>query len=221
MMKKLYYLILMIPFMLNGCLNYSQETKLKTDGSGEMAIHYWAKIKTADDSVMVNRFGYFNKDSLNALFSSKYDKISKIEIYNDSNDTTVHAKIEISFSSIDSLNKMRPFRDANFSFKDGAANQKIFSQFVSPAASVFSLQASGMTATYTYYLPGEVIAHNAHNLKGNKLTWVYKLSDIGTGKTLTATIRPFKLKETPVWIYAAALIVLLVVTIFLFKKNKS
>jgi hypothetical protein len=218
-MKKeiLFFILLFIP----GCLNYYQETTLKTDGSGEMFIHYWMKMITTQDSMIVNQFGIFNPDSIKKEFYSLHSKISNIEVYTDGNDTTIHAKIELSFQNIDSLNDTKAFREANFSLKDGAIGQKIFTQFISPSATGFGFDASQFMITYVYYLPGEIITHNAMEKSSNKLTWNYKLSEIGMGKTLTATYRPFKLKETPVWIYILALIVLSVVIVFLFRKSRS
>jgi hypothetical protein len=202
-------------------LNYYQETTLKTDGSGEMFVHYWMKMVTTQDSMIVNQFGIFNKDSIRKEFTSRFNKIENIEVYGDGKDSTIHAKIEFTFQNIDSLNDAKAFREANFSLKDGATGQNIFSQFISPTATGFGFDASLFTITYVYYLPGEIITHNAQEKSSNKLTWQYKLSEIGMGKTMTATFRPFKLKETPDWIYVLALIVLAVVIVFLFRKNKN
>ncbi|MCX6152039.1 MAG: hypothetical protein NTX22_16050 [Ignavibacteriales bacterium] len=220
MKKKIYFIFALLLF-IPGCLNYYQETTLKTDGSGEMFIHYWMKMATAQDSLIVNQFGIFNSDSISKEFTSKYNTIENLEVYNDGKDSTIHAKIELSFKNIDSLNNAKAFKEANFSLKDGAAGQKIFSQFISPAATGFGFDASLFSIVYVYYLPGEIITHNAHAKSSNKLTWKYKLSEIGMGKTITASYRPFKLKETPVWIFVLAILVLSVVIVFLFRKNKS
>lgn len=219
-MKKIYSIIL-FSLILPGCLNYYQETTIKTDGSGEMFVHYWMKVVTIQDSLLVNQFNIFNPDSIRKEFSSEFNKVENVEVYNDGNDSTIHAKVELTFQSIDSLNNTKAFREANFSLRDGAAGQKIFSQFIAPTATGFGFDASLFTITYIYYLPGEIITYNAMEKSSNKLTWRYKLSEIGMGKTLTATYRPFKLKETPVWIYVLALIVLSVVIVFLFRKNKT
>lgn len=220
---KLKYLILLVIIItyFNGCLNYYQETTLKTDGSGEMFIHYWMRSITPQDSLISSQFGIFNPDSIKSEFGSGYSQINDIEVYNDGTDSTIHAKVEITFKSIDSLSKTKAFKEANFSLKDGAAGQKVFSQFITPAATGFGVDGSSFSITYIYYLPGDIIAHNAHDLSNNRLTWKYTLAEIGSGKTITATYRPFKLKETPVWIYGLAIFVLFIVVFFLFKKNKS
>lgn len=218
-----YKLILFLIWLtiIPGCLNYYQETKIKKDGSGEMFIHYWMKVLTPQDSLVSTQFGIFTIDSIKQEFTSKFVNINEIEVYPDGTDSTIHAKIELEFFSIDSLNKTKAFKDANFSLINGAAGQKIFSQFIPPTATGFGFDPKLFTVTYVYYLPGDIITHNAQEISKNKLTWQYSLSEIGVGKTITATYRPFKLKETPIWIYLLALFVLVVVIIFLFKKNKT
>lgn len=219
--KFIYLFIACTTIFFNGCLNYYQETTLKTDGSGEMFVHYWMKTSTSQDSSFIAQAGVFNADSVKKEFSSPTSQIKQVEVYTDSSDTTIHAKIELVFQNIDSLNKTLAFKDANFSLKNGAAGQKIFSQFIPPVATGFGVNPESFTLTYIYYIPGDIITDNSTEKSRNKLTWKYKLSEIGTGKTITATFRPFKLKETPVWIYSLAGVVLLVVIIFLFRKNKS
>lgn len=221
MKNHLYSFLLLILLSFNGCLNYYQETTLKTDGSGEMFVHYWMKFVTPQDSLISNQFGIFNPDSIRTEFGSEFSEISDIEVYNDGTDSTIHAKVELTFRNIDSLSRTRAFKEANFSLKDGAAGQKIFSQFITPAATGFGVDGSAFSITYVYYLPGDIITHNAHELSNNRLTWQYTLADIGSGKTITATYRPFKLKETPVWIYGLAIFVLFIVVFFLFRKTKS
>lgn len=206
----------------NGCLNYHQKITLKKDGSGEMFIHYWGKIYSKQDSALYNAFSLFDKDSLAKRFGASFCQITNVESYNNPEDSSLHAKIEFTFNSIDSLNYMPYFKEANFSFIEGAPGQKVFSQFVAPAALPWGLglKAEDYTFKFEYYLPGEIITHNAHQISSNKLVWIYKINEIERGKTLTATIRPFKLKETPIWIYLAAGAVLLVVITYLFKKRK-
>lgn len=217
-------IILCVAFLslfMTGCLNYNQTTTLKTDGSGNMFIHYWTKWKTAKDSLLIDNLGIFNKEAITKEFSSLQSKLKDVNIYWDYSDTTVHAKVEFEFSSIDSLNKMKVFKGAEFAFKEGPDNTKIFSQFVQPFATGFGIDRKNYKLTYVYYIPGDVLYHNADELSNNRLTWNFNLDQVGTGKTIEAKFRPFKLKETPTWIFASALTVLVVVFIFLFKKKKK
>ena len=164
--------------------------------------------------------GIFNPDSLKKEFASPQSTVEKVAVYADTTDSTMHAKIELSFTYIDSLNKTKPFAESNFSLKDGAEGQKVFSQFIPPVATGFGVDGSAFTETYIYDFPGEIITHNATSIVKKKLVWSYKLSELGKGKTISVTYRPYKLKETPMWIFVLSGLVLLVVIIFLFKKKK-
>lgn len=218
MLKYLKLTFLLLLF-LSGCLDYTQVTVIKTDGSGNMFIHYCMKWGSARDSMIVEQLGLFQKDSVYKEFSSEFNKITNVEVYNDYSDSTIHAKVEFDFNTLDSLNMTPAFKESRLTIKDGEKNTKIFSQFIQPIATGFGLENKNLSFTYTYYLPGEILNHNATEVSRNKLTWHYSLNEIGTGKFITATYRPFKLKETPVWIYYCAFFVLIVVVVYLFSKK--
>ncbi|RPI73646.1 MAG: hypothetical protein EHM47_05700 [Ignavibacteriales bacterium] len=204
-----------------GCLNYTQETYLYPDGSGKMKINYWMNLPQNSDTTTINRVGIFNPELITKEFSSAYSFLNNVEVYTDSVDSTTHALIDLNFNHIDSLNKVKVFEDFQFSLKDGASGQKIFSQYIPPIATGFGIDGSEYSVSYTYIFSGTIITHNAQTEDGQTLTWKYTLAEIGSGKTISVTFRPFKLKETPYWIYILSGIVLLIVIIFLFRKKKD
>ncbi len=212
-------LTLFVFTLLTGCLNYTQITTIKTDGTGSIFIHYNMRWNTPRDSSIVEQLGIFNKDSVSKEFSSAFSSVTNVEVYKDLSDSTIHAKVELNFKSLDSLNQTPAFRKSNLMVKDGEKNTKIFSQFIPPIATGFGFENKNFTLNFVYYLPGEILDHNATDITRNKLTWSYSLDEIGTGKYISATYRPFKLKETPVWIYICALFVLFVVVVYLFSKR--
>jgi hypothetical protein len=218
-LKKILFVLIL--FLSVGCLNYIQDVNLYADGSGVMRISYWMKSLGNENYVIVEKIGLFNSDSVRSAFQSPYSTIEDMEVYTDSTDSTMHAIIELSFPSIDSLNNNKSFREYNFSLKDGAAGQKIFSQFIPPIATGFGVNRSDFNIQYKYTFGGEIITHNAQDNEGRTLVWNYTLADIGSGKTILVTFKPFKLKQTPYWIYVLSGIVLLVVIIFLFRKKKD
>jgi hypothetical protein len=214
-----FILIFIFSLCLSGCLNYTQITTIKTDGSGNMFIHYYMKWNSQKDSSLVEQLGIFNKDSVYQEFLSNYSTIKNVEVYKDLADSTIHAKVEFVFNSLDSLNNTRAFKNSALSIKEGPKNTKIFSQFIPPIATGFGIANKSFSCTYIYYLPGEILSHNATEISNNKLTWQYSLNEVGTGKQITATYRQFKLKETPIWIYMCALFVLVIVVIYVFSKR--
>lgn len=179
------------------------------------------KSPDSENYQILDRVGLFNADSMSNQFTSKYTTIENVEVYKDTTDSTVHGIVKFSFEHIDSLNNTAAFSDANFEFRDGAAGQKIFTQFIPPIATGFGIDGSNFYVTYKYTFSGEIITHNALDEEGRTLVWNYSLPEIGRGKTISVTFRPFKLKETPYWIYIISGVVLLVVIIFLFRKKKD
>lgn len=213
--------LLMFSLTVSGCLNYIQNTSIYPDGSGKMSITYWMKSTDQEFSKALDKIGIFNADSIRKEFTSNFIQIENISVYSDSTDSTTHATIKISFESVDSLNQTKVFHDSQFSFKDGAANQKIFSQFILPIATGFGIDGSKFRVSYIYTFSGDIITHNAQSQDKQSLTWQYSLDELGSGKTISVTFRPFKIKETPTWIYILSGTVLLVVIFFLFKKKKD
>jgi hypothetical protein len=207
--------------VLPACLDYTQITTIRTDNSGKMYIHYWMHMEPELDSLLLTKLGIFNEDSLKHIFEANFTEINFTTVYHDYSDSSLHAQIEFNFVNFDSLNHLQFFRHAELSVKDGPEETKIFSQFVQPITTSFGMYNNSLSVSYIYYLPGEIISHNANSQSRNKLTWIFTLDNIGTGKTITANYVPFKLKETPKWIYYLAGMVILIVLVFLLKKGKK
>ena len=204
-----------------GCLNYTQITTIKTDNSGKMFIHYWMNMDPDLDSLLLTKLGIFNEDSLGKIFDQNYAEINYINVYHNFGDSSLHAQIEFEFINFDSLNNLQFFRHSELSVKEGPNETKIFSQFIQPITTSFGFTNNDFQIRYTYYLPGEIINHNAHSLFRNKLVWIFNIDNIGRGKTISANYIPFRLKETPIWIYSLAGIVIIIVLVFLFKKSRK
>lgn len=225
--KRSIFVSIFLAVLLAGCLDYQQEVSLYPDGSGYMAIRYWMKIQDSAAYATVNQISFFNRDSLKHSFTSKFieikDTAKDIKTYLDTTNSTYHVEIKLHFSHIDSLNKTRPFAESNFSLQDGAAGQKVFTQYIPPAASGIAIDASHFQVTFIYSFPGEIITHNATRVdeKKKNYIWTYTLADLGKGKTISVTYRAFKLKETPMWIFYLSGSVLFIVFIFLFRKRKN
>jgi hypothetical protein len=221
--NKYYFLPLffLIVIGLNGCLNYYQEVTLYPDGSGKMRIDYWMRFVNEESEKVVDNLGIFNPDSIRSEFQSNFSNVENVDVYRDTTDFMTHAIIDISFIHIDSLNKSKVFSEYKFSFVEKTGGQIVFSQFIPPIATGFGIDASTFTVTYKYTIPGDILNHNAHQISGKSLTWSYNLSEIGGGKAISVTFQPYRLKETPLWIYFLSGAVLLLVIFFLLKKRKN
>lgn len=185
-----------------------------------MFIHYFAKFRTPSDTTLYNEIGVFDSLSISKEFTSKFTEIESIVIFNNFTDSTIHAQIEFTFTKFDSINSVPALKGANFRVEAGPSATKIFSQFISPFFTPFGVEKTELNLKYIYYLPGKILSHNANSISNNKLEWNFNLEDIGRGKLITATYKPWKLKETPTWIYILCLLVLITVTVYLFSKKK-
>jgi len=222
MKKVLLNLLLFVSLItLTSCLNYTQVTTIKTDNSGKMYIHYWMHMDPDLDSLLLTKLGLFNEDSIRNIFTANFTDLNFTKVYHDYSDSSLHSQIEFEFTYFDSLNQLQFFKHSELSLKEGPEETKIFSQFIQPITTSFGLYNKSLTISYIFYLPGEIISHNADSHSRNKLTWIFNLDNIGTGKTISANYIPFRLKETPLWIYLLAGVVILIVLIFLFKKSKK
>jgi hypothetical protein len=224
LMKRIKLLILIstvIPLLLNGCLNYEQITTVKADKSGKMFIHYWTKITLPTDSTILRKVALFDTSAIRKKISKNFIRVENVEAYTDNEDSTVHIKIEFFFSNLDSLNKLEIFKSSNIHITDAPGGLKKFTQTVTPVIYGLGIDTENYTLKYVYYLPGKIYSSNANDVTLNRLTWQFKMSEVKNGLTLSATYKPFKLAETPPWIYWLAGIVLLIVLIFLFKKKEG
>lgn len=208
-------------FVLQGCLNYTQETYINKDGSGTMRVHYWTHLPDSLSLEGIQNIYLFNEDSLRSEFTTDAVQIEDVEVYSDTTDSTKHAVFELSFTSIDSLATSRIFKNSNISLKDGAPGQKVLSQFIPPVTTGFGVNDSLFRLTYVYEFPGEIISHNAQEVVDKQLTWSYSLAEIGEGKAITVTYKPNKLESTPDWIYYLTGSVLLLVVYFLLRKKRD
>jgi hypothetical protein len=213
-------LVVLILFYFTGCLNYVQEVTLYPDGSGKMRIEYWMKLPDEESKAVADNIGIFNPDSIRSEFSSIHINLVNIDVYSDTTDSTTHAIIDFTFDRIDSLNQTKAFNDANFTFAEGASGVINFTQFIPPIATGFGIDATQYNVSYIYTFSGKILVHNAHQVNKRTLSWNYSLADIGGGKSISVTFRPYKLKETPNWIYMLTGTVLALVIFFLLRKQK-
>lgn len=219
-MKKILSIFFLVYF-ITGCINYEQKAYVYPDGTGNMEIRYWMKAVDSASLASISSLNIFNPDSLKNEFNYSFLKNFEAVSYVDSNDTTIITEIKFDFNGIDSLNLIRTFSQYQFSLTDGAAGQKIFSQFIPPLISGFGIDAQNFTIRYVYTFHGDIIFHNATSINKRDLIWEYKYSEIGRGKTISVTFKPYKIKKTPSWIYVLAGLVFVIVVFYLFRKKRD
>ncbi len=210
---------LAIAILFQGCLDYTQITTIKKDKTGSMFIHWQYHWTGSEDSLLTQETYIFNRDSIRSQFVSKFMTIKNIEVYKDLKDSTIHGKIEFEFANFDSLKLTRAFRHTYFHIIENDNGTETFEQRAQPFILNFS-SSRGSQITYIFYLPGDILKHNADKISRNKLAWQFNDKKPADDFLMTATYKPFKLKETPHIIYYLTLFVLIIVMIFLFYKRK-
>ncbi|MCH7973071.1 MAG: hypothetical protein IH949_04160 [Bacteroidetes bacterium] len=184
-----------------------------------MSLHYWSNLLYDINSDELKHLTYFNTDFLKKEFSSKYYKLEEIKLYTDSTDGTTHAIINITFNSIDSLNYSRTFQDSKFSLIDDGTGIKIFTQKIPSINDSLASDSSKYSITYKYTFYGKIYDDNSTEKDGKTLIWKFKPNEIGSGKTIYVKYKPFKLKETPEWIYILMGIVIIIILFFLLRRS--
>lgn len=213
-------IVLVLLLALSGCLNYEQISTVKKDGMGEMFIHYWTELNFMPDSLVLASTGIFNNDTLANKYKSNHTVIEFTEVYKDFSDSTIHAKVKFSFENIDSLNSIPALKNYNFNFYEISEDEYYFSQDIINS-DISSDSGEVYTMTYTYYLPGKILSHNAKSVSRNKLVWEFFSNENTEIQKLEATIEPFRLKETPPWVYYSGIFVFFIVLYFLFRFKKN
>ena len=209
-----FYLIL-----LSGCLNYIQDVNIYPDGSGKMNLHYWSNLAYDINSDDLKHLTFYNTDFLKKEFSSKRYNLEEIKIYTDSIDGTTHGIINITFQSIDSLNYSKSFQSSKFSLIDDGAGVKIFTQTIPSINDSLLSDSSKYSITYKYTVHGKIYDDNSTEKDGRTLIWKFRPNEIGSGKIIYVKYKPFKLKETPKWIYILMGIVIVIILFCLLRRN--
>jgi len=207
-------------FLQPGCLNYIQDVNIYPDGSGKMSMHYWSNLPYDINSDQLKNLTFFNPEFLKKEFTSDYYKLEGINVYTDTTDGTTHAIVDITFDSIDSLNKSKTFKNSNFLLLEDDDGITTFTQNVPHVSHNFITDSSKFRITYKHTFYGKIYDDNSQEKENNTLIWKFRPEEIDSGKVLYAKYKPFRLKETPEWIYILSGVVIIIVLFFLLKRNK-
>jgi hypothetical protein len=221
---KRFFTIFFFPGLLlfSSCINYEQTTWLKSDGSGNMEVHYWTDVKSFFLDESKDNHLSFEEERIRKNFSAEGIQVDEIKVWKTNSDSIAHSLIKLRFDDINKINRCEFFSNTKIEFIDGSAGQKVFNQSIngSPGGDrIFDKY----TISYIYHFPGEIITDNAAVKEGNKLTWSYRLSELGQGKNLTATIKITKFSSFSdiIIVLGILLIVVLWVILIIKKKKKS
>lgn len=187
-MTRLFCVVFIATLALSGCIDYEQKTRLETDGSGEMKIHYWAK-ESLVDWLGKNRFPFNETDVRTKYGAIPGVTVGSVDVRSNDDDSTRHVTFDLRFADIRALSKQPGFERATFEWKE-EGEQTVFTHTVLEDEGSTSEGLEQFSVTYVYTFPGEIVDHNATEVDGATATWKLRLSDLGSTRTLTATIKP-------------------------------
>lgn len=208
---------------MSGCINYTEETVLQSNGSGRMKIQYsieesmFAMMEQGEDQVE-NPFE-FDKEKVKAQFDSKNITVKKIDVFSEQGKRNV--VIELAFKDINKLSEAKFFMDRQISFKKDKKGNLVYKMVVAgtadepeeaenDTAAMMQAMFAGYTFKFTTKMPAKVLEANG-KINKNTVIWETPLPTAMKGMTMEAKI---KAGPDPVVIIGILLAVLVLAVVF-------
>ena len=197
MKKSNYYLkiaissfVLFLAVYLSGCVNVDQKTKLNSDGSGTIDLHYWTKMSNVSSSDELGGFA-FSEDKAKANYTSGNTEVTSVKVEDNLDDSTKHVNLEIAFKNINDLSSAKGFEKTTASWKEGDDGMDFSYILAQDTSNAKNMGASDTKLTYEFEFPGEVIETNGRK-DGQKVVWEKTLADLKEDVEMTATVKSDK-----------------------------
>jgi lipopolysaccharide export LptBFGC system permease protein LptF len=234
--------LLLLPLLLIGCINYSEETWIHSDGSGKIAM----EISTSEQfaALMAGQSGsdpFSPKELAQPFKGVKGIQLKNVKTFHKNGN--IIAAVNFEFSSLDAFNRIKngsssPGFLGQISLSKDKKGRFIFTRTIDKmelsqgkekgeadsndnlAGNMSAALLSGYTWKYTVHFPAKVLNANTanDNINGqtNTVTWDLPLSDIvKSPQTMTATFEAPLPWLTILLIAAGFLIIIAVVFIVL------
>jgi hypothetical protein len=234
--------LLLLPLLLVGCINYSEEAWLNADGSGKISM----EISTSQQLIaLMSQQGNgnpFSQEEVAKPFTGvKGIKLGEVKSYpKDGNQVAV---VNFEFSSLQALQSVKDGNGApgflgKISFTKNKKGQLIFSREIEKmklgntadaeqtdsdsdlAGQMSAAMLAGYNWKYKVHFPASVVSANTAkeniDARTNTVVWEIPLSSIAQGsQTMTATIKaPFPWLTMIIIVAALFVIAALVLVIF-------
>jgi hypothetical protein len=181
-------LIVLFAFYLSGCVNYDQKTTLKGDGSGSMSIHYWTKMSNFSMGTTLGKFE-FEEAKAKDNYTSSNTTVKSVKVEDRPNeDSTKHVMIELDFKDINKLPDAKGFSGVKPSWKEVADGMELKYTLLQDTSAANNMGASDYKVTYSFDMPSEIVSTNGKK-DGQKVSWDYKVSDLGKDIDLTVVVK--------------------------------
>ncbi len=244
--KLLFFFLL--PILLVGCINYSEETWMNADGSGKLSM----EISTSQQFAALmagqsNRSPFSQKELERPFKGVKGIRLKSVKLHHRNGD--IVSTIIFQFNSLEALNQIKngdssPSFLGQIRFSKDKNGRLIFTRTIdkmtlSPgkenhetnsnddlAGNISGALLSGYSWKYTVHFPSKVISANTSKdnilAQNNTVIWNIPLSDlVKSPQTMTATLKaplPWLLLS---FIVAGLLVILVVLTVTILKMKRK
>jgi hypothetical protein len=181
-------IIILFAVYLSGCVNYDQKTTLKADGSGSMSVHYWTKMSSLSMGTTLGKFE-FDETKAKDNYTSSNTTVKSVKVDERPNeDSTKHVMVELDFKDINKLPDAKGFSEVKPSWKEVADGMELKYTLLMDSSAANQMGASDYKVTYSFDMPSEIVSTNGKK-DGQKVSWDYKVSDLGKDIDLTCVVK--------------------------------
>ena len=183
-------LVLAFAFYLSGCVNVDQKTKINSDGSGEITIHYWTKMSNVKSSDELGGFA-FTEDKAKANYQSDNNEVTSVKIEEDLDDSTKHVTVDMKFKDLNKISGAKGFEKVKATWKEGKEGMDFSYTLMQDTSNAKNMGASDTKLDYEFDFPAEVLETNGRK-DGQKVVWNKTLADLKEDVEMTATVKTEK-----------------------------
>ncbi len=105
-----------------------------------------------------------------------------------SEDSTKHVMVELDFKDINKLPDAKGFTEVRPSWKEVADGMELKYTLLKDSAAANNMGASDYKVTYSFEMPSEIVSTNGKK-DGQKVSWEYKVSDLGKDIDMTCVVK--------------------------------
>jgi len=195
---------------------------LKSDGSGSITIHYWAK---EGDITNIKKVSFDEKEIKEGQYMDPSIVVKSVKVETDK-DTIKHARIELEFKDVAQLAKTKGFKDNVFELKKDGASM-VYTHTVKKDTSV----SGDYKLDYEVIFPaklekvdgkkveGDKMKWDNKTIEGNKVKWENKLDAISkTDLVMTASFAGTGSSMMTIIIIIVVIVVVVIVVVMMRKK---
>jgi hypothetical protein len=209
--------IMILTFLIAGCVNYDQKTTLKEDGSGSMKIHYWTKMSNFSMGSTLGKFE-FEETKAKSKYSSSNTDVKSLLVEEKLDDSTKHVNLELSFKDINKISDAKGFDGVKASWKEATDGMELKYVLLKDTSASKNMGASEYKITYEFEMPSEIVSTNG-NKDGQKVSWEYSVADLSKDIELTVVVKKAKGKTCGIFGFIGAS--LLIGLAFYTQRNKN